>query len=202
MLLTPTLFEELQAIDKIAPRAASAPRRRAETIREVLSRHVPFSRIAVYLDDAQRGQLVLVADTEQSGMPESIDRAAVSRDSDSLLRSCNPPADHVVPLASSKEVFGAIVLGGGRLDATDEHGLSSLRALGAYLSALLAASRLATEVRDGDFQMRLQMWELESLYDIGLSIASTLNLDELSEQILIRTLSLLNARSAALFTCG
>lgn len=199
MQLTPTLFEELQAIEKIAPRAASAPRRRAETIREVLSRHIPFSRIAVYLDDSQRGELVLVAATEQSGMPEAIERLCVVRDPESVLRQCDPLADQVVPLMSSKEVFGAIVLGGGKLESMDENGRSSLRALGAYLSALLAASRLATEVRDGDFQMRLHLWELESLYDIGLSIASMLDMGQLGDEILVRTMSLVNARRAALY---
>ncbi len=199
MQLTPMLFEELQAIEKIAPRAASAPRRRAETIREVLSRHIPFTRIAVYLDDSQRGELVLVASTEQSGMPEAIGRLSVVREPETVLRKCDPPADQVVPLASTKEVFGAILLGGGKLESMDENGRSSLRALGAFLSALLAASRLATEVRDGDFQMRLHLWELESLYDIGLSIASMLDMGQLGDEILVRTMSLVNARRAALY---
>jgi sigma-B regulation protein RsbU (phosphoserine phosphatase) len=199
MQLTPMLFEELQAIEKIAPRAASAPRRRAETIREVLSRHIPFTRIAVYLDDSQRGELVLVASSEQSGMPEAIGRLSVVREPEAVLRKCDPPADQVVPLASTKEVFGAIVLGGGKLESMDENGRSSLRALGAFLSALLAASRLATEVRDGDFQMRLHLWELESLYDIGLSIASMLDMGQLGDEILVRTMSLVNARRAALY---
>jgi len=199
MQLTPMLFEELQAIEKIAPRAASAARRRAETIREVLSRHLPFSRIAVYLDDTQRGELVLAASTEQAGMPEAVERLSVVRDPESVLRQCDPPADQVVPLASSKEVFGAIILGGGKAESIDENGRSSLRALGAYLSALLAASRLATQIRDGDFQLRMHLWELESLYDIGLSIASMLDMGQLGDEILVRTMSLANARRAALY---
>src|SRR6185369_17251838 len=42
-------------------------------------------------------------------------------------------------------------------------------------------------------------WELESLYDIGLSIAATLNVDELADEVLFRMISLTNARRAALF---
>ncbi|MFA6956607.1 MAG: SpoIIE family protein phosphatase [Thermoanaerobaculia bacterium] len=198
MQLTATLFDELQAIEKIAPRAASASRRRAETIREVLSRHLPYSRIGVYFDDSQRGELVLAA-AIGSGLPDALERLCVVREPGSVLQQCDPPADYLVPLASSKEVFGALVLGGGSAQALDENGRSSLRALGAYLSALLAASRLATEVRDGDFQMRLQMWELESLYDIGLSIASMLDMGQLGDEILVRTMSLVNARRAALY---
>jgi len=40
---------------------------------------------------------------------------------------------------------------------------------------------------------------LESLYDIGLSIAGTLNIDALADEILFRMISLINARRAALF---
>ena len=55
------------------------------------------------------------------------------------------------------------------------------------------------ETREGDFQLKYRLWELESLYDIGLSIASTLNVDELADEILFRMISLTNARRAALF---
>jgi sigma-B regulation protein RsbU (phosphoserine phosphatase) len=55
------------------------------------------------------------------------------------------------------------------------------------------------EAREGDFQLKYRLWELESLYDIGLSIASTLNIDELADEILFRMISLTNARRAALY---
>ena len=55
------------------------------------------------------------------------------------------------------------------------------------------------ETREGDFQLKYRLWELESLYDIGLSIASTLNVDELADEILFRMISLTNARRAALY---
>jgi sigma-B regulation protein RsbU (phosphoserine phosphatase) len=55
------------------------------------------------------------------------------------------------------------------------------------------------ETREGDFQLKYRLWELESLYDIGLSIASTLNIDELADEILFRMISLTNARRAALY---
>ncbi|HWW60342.1 MAG TPA: SpoIIE family protein phosphatase, partial [Thermoanaerobaculia bacterium] len=59
--------------------------------------------------------------------------------------------------------------------------------------------RLLAETREGDFQLKYRLWELESLYDIGLSIASTLNVDELADEILFRMISLTNARRAALY---
>jgi sigma-B regulation protein RsbU (phosphoserine phosphatase) len=54
-------------------------------------------------------------------------------------------------------------------------------------------------MREGDFQLKYRLWELESLYDIGLSIAGTLNIDELADEVLFRMISLSNARRAALF---
>ena len=43
------------------------------------------------------------------------------------------------------------------------------------------------------------MVELEALYDVGLAVASTLDLDRLSEEILLRAVSLLDARRGALY---
>jgi sigma-B regulation protein RsbU (phosphoserine phosphatase) len=54
-------------------------------------------------------------------------------------------------------------------------------------------------MREGDFQLKYRLWELESLYDIGLSIAGTLNIDELADEVLFRMISLINARRAVLF---
>ena len=69
----------------------------------------------------------------------------------------------------------------------------------AFLSTVIANQRLMQETREGDFQLKYRLWELESLYDIGLSIASTLNIDELADEILFRMISLTNARRAALY---
>ena len=44
------------------------------------------------------------------------------------------------------------------------------------------------------FEVNYRGVELEALYDVGLAIASTLNLKELSEEILLRAVSLLDAR--------
>jgi sigma-B regulation protein RsbU (phosphoserine phosphatase) len=57
---------------------------------------------------------------------------------------------------------------------------------------------MSQEMREGDFQLKYRLWELESLYDIGLSIAGTLNIDELADEVLFRMISLINARRAAL----
>ncbi|HEV2722922.1 MAG TPA: SpoIIE family protein phosphatase, partial [Thermoanaerobaculia bacterium] len=77
--------------------------------------------------------------------------------------------------------------------------LQMLLTAGTFLGTLMNNQRLTQEAREGDFQLKYRLWELESLYDIGLSIAATLNIEELADEILFRMISLTNARRAALF---
>ena len=67
------------------------------------------------------------------------------------------------------------------------------------LTILLENRKLEVEAKQGEFLSKVHQLELESLYEIGMSIASTLNLDELSDEILMRAVTLLNARRAALY---
>ncbi|HPK66918.1 MAG TPA: hypothetical protein PKX99_10045, partial [Thermoanaerobaculia bacterium] len=66
------------------------------------------------------------------------------------------------------------------------------------LSALLALAarglRLGLELKLRGFEADYRGVELEALYDVGLAIASTLDLDRLGEEILLRAVSLLDAR--------
>jgi sigma-B regulation protein RsbU (phosphoserine phosphatase) len=70
--------------------------------------------------------------------------------------------------------------------------------------ALLVAStamlqRTHDQLRERAFQESYKALAMEALYDVGLAIASTLNLDELSHEILLRAVSLLDARRGALY---
>ncbi len=49
------------------------------------------------------------------------------------------------------------------------------------------------------FQVNYRVVELEALYEVGLAVAATLDLDRLSEEILLRAVSLLDARRGALY---
>ncbi len=71
----------------------------------------------------------------------------------------------------------------------------TLAALAAAVRALILERRLKRQ----RFEVAYRGVELEALYDVGLAIASTLNLDELSEEILLRAVSLLDARRGALY---
>jgi phosphoserine phosphatase RsbU/P len=71
--------------------------------------------------------------------------------------------------------------------------------LRALLALAARAARLRRQLREQRFQVNYRGVELEGLYEVGLAIASTLDLDELSEVILLRAVSLLDARRGALY---
>jgi serine phosphatase RsbU (regulator of sigma subunit) len=67
------------------------------------------------------------------------------------------------------------------------------------LLASLKILRLRQEIKEQQFQVNYRVVELESLYDVGLAVAATLDLEKLSEEILLRAVSLLDARRGALY---
>lgn len=67
------------------------------------------------------------------------------------------------------------------------------------LSAAARLLELERRLKRRTFEDSYRTVTLEALYDVGLAIASTLNLDELTEGILLRAVSLLDARRGALY---
>ena len=67
------------------------------------------------------------------------------------------------------------------------------------LASALRALTLRERLKRQLFQESYRVVELEALYEVGLAIASTLDLDQLSEEILLRAVSLLDARRGALY---
>ncbi|HEX3553173.1 MAG TPA: SpoIIE family protein phosphatase [Thermoanaerobaculia bacterium] len=101
---------------------------------------------------------------------------------------------------------GSLRLAGGRLLFSPPGALApeaAGRAASDPLTLLLATSlktcRLKQELKEQQFQVNYRVVELEALYDVGLAVASTLDLDRLSEEILLRAVSLLDARRGALY---
>ncbi|PYQ50747.1 MAG: hypothetical protein DMF59_09980 [Acidobacteria bacterium] len=161
---------------------------RGDAILDAFTRHTPFDGGAVYLRDRD-ASLRLAAKTQQFLAPEILDREPPSE----LIAG----TDRVlVPLRSGREHLGVLALTGGEYSEDD---LEVVRAAAAFIATVIANQRLSQEAREGDFQLKYRLWELESLYDIGLSITGTLNIDELADEVLFRMISLINARRAALF---
>lgn len=174
---------ELQQLEK-ASITAQGP-----SILDAFARHTPFSDGAIYLRDARGDStLRLAAKSQQCVAPEILD----GRAEDAVL----PAPSVVVALQSHREPVGVLALSS---DGATEEDVAFARAAGTFLSTLITNQRLLQETREGDFQLKYRLWELESLYDIGLSIASTLNVDELADEILFRMISLTNARRASLY---
>ncbi|HVT58684.1 MAG TPA: SpoIIE family protein phosphatase [Thermoanaerobaculia bacterium] len=67
------------------------------------------------------------------------------------------------------------------------------------LASALKNLRLRQELKEQQFQVNYRVVELESLYDVGLAVAATLDLERVSEEILLRAVSLLDARRGALY---
>ncbi len=68
----------------------------------------------------------------------------------------------------------------------------------AHAAWLLDTVRMSEKVQKADFELKYRVWELQSLYDVGLSIARTLDLESLADDMLMTSVSLLNARSGSL----
>jgi phosphoserine phosphatase RsbU/P len=165
---------------------------KGEGVLDVFERHTPFSSGALYLREAGRdGAMRLASKSGRSVAPDLLD----IEPPDDLVAA----ADRIlIPLRHHREHLGLISLPATAGGHTEED-LDLLRAAAAFLSTIMTNQRLSQEMREGDFQLKYRLWELESLYDIGLSIAATFNVDELADEVLFRMISLTNARRAALF---
>jgi sigma-B regulation protein RsbU (phosphoserine phosphatase) len=99
-----------------------------------------------------------------------------------------------VPLESEGEVHGHLGLEGISPDDTQELALS----VGFLLGALIAAHRLSRLVKEAEFEVKTRLLELESLYDLGLSLGGQLDLAALGDEVLYRSISLTDAGKGTL----
>lgn len=159
-----------------------------EALLDPFIRHTAFESGALYLRDTRDSAMRLAAKTQQCVAPEILDGEPPT----DLVRK----GDYVlIPLRTSRENIGVVRL----IGTPNDDDLEVVVTAAAFASQMITNQRLSQEMREGDFQLKYRLWELESLYDIGLSIAATLNIDELADEILFRMISLGNARRAALF---
>lgn len=179
---------ELQQLEKV-----SVPSE-ASRILDAFARHTRFDTGALYVRDGRGTRLRLAASSQQCVAPEILEIGGRAEE------AVQPAPELVVALQSQREPVGLLALSSRQAsDRADDEDVAFVRAAATFLSALISNQRLLQESREGDFQLKSRLWELESLYDIGLSIASTLNVDELADEILFRMISLTNARRAAVY---
>ena len=94
-----------------------------------------------------------------------------------------------VPLATEGEIHGLLRLYG----LPGEEALENGPLLAFLFGSLVGAHRLARLVRDAEFELRARLLELESLYDLGLSLGGQLDLSSLADEVLFRSISLTDA---------
>lgn len=106
-----------------------------------------------------------------------------------------------VPLEAEGEVHGVLALEGGGFPELEEP-TELAASLGLIFGAVLAASRLARLVKDAEFELKARLLELESLYDLGLSLSGQLDVSALADEVLYRSISLTDARKGTLVLFG
>jgi phosphoserine phosphatase RsbU/P len=91
--------------------------------------------------------------------------------------------------------------GGFRLafDGDEPVAPSSDGLLALLLCAAARLHRVHERLKEQEFAENYKVVTLEALYDVGLAVASTLDLEQLCEEILLRAVSLLDARRGAFY---
>lgn len=202
------LLHQLEQLDRLVPDNSHGLRIRGEAILHSFLRYSDFERGAVWLFDDHSLKLAATGGDWQPAQTLDLEMSAdmLHRRSDQgALESfaagsdLSPLPDAVIPLRRGDLLHGVVALRREGAGESSDSEVQLLRAAGMHLSAVLCNQKLAAEARQVGFLTKVHELELESIYDIGLSIASTLNFDELTDEILMRSVTLLNARRAALY---
>ncbi len=99
-----------------------------------------------------------------------------------------------IPLESEGEVHGHLGLDG--VGAGEQEELAS--GLAMILGSFLGAHRMSRLVKEAEFEVKTRLLELESLYDLGLSLGGQLDLAALGDEVLFRSISLTDAGKGTL----
>ena len=156
------------------------------------------------LCDEGRDAEALAALLERFRAETGARRAALYLDEDGVLRLEEAVGDDAFPELAPTPLtpdLRSLAVPGGLLlfaphAAAAQPTASPLPALLALAARLVLARR---QLKRHHFEASFRGVEREALYDVGLAITSTLNLDALSEAILTWALALLDARRAALY---
>lgn len=174
MSFPPEVWQELLALCQDEAGDRAMPERLIELWRA--AQGAPWA--ALYLERDGRLELDLVAGAAGADLPEVLDAAAAAG-----VRLVSFPGGTMafppLPDAAGGDTVGA--------------------PLPLLLASSLKTLRLRQELKEQQFQVNYRVVELESLYDVGLAVAATLDLEKLSEEILLRAVSLLDARRGALY---
>ena len=99
-----------------------------------------------------------------------------------------------LPLSAEGELHGLLRLCG--IPAGEPPDNAALLAF--LLGAVVATHRLGRQVREAEFELKARLLELESLYDLGLSLGGQLDISALADEVLFRSISLTDAGKGTL----
>jgi phosphoserine phosphatase RsbU/P len=99
-----------------------------------------------------------------------------------------------LPLSAEGELHGLLRL----CDVPAGENSDSVALLAFLLGAVVATHRLGRQVREAEFEVKARLLELESLYDLGLSLGGQLDLAALADEVLFRSISLTDAGKGTL----
>jgi len=99
-----------------------------------------------------------------------------------------------LPLSSEGEIHGFLGIEGVAPGEADDLGIS----LGSLFGAQAGAYRFSRLVKEAEFEVKTRLLELESLYDLGLSLSGQLEISSLADEVLFRSISLTDAGKGTL----
>ena len=104
-----------------------------------------------------------------------------------------------MPLGAGGRLVGAILLGNRFLNAEyGEDDFALLDALGRHLAVTIYSQSLVDEVGASNFQLNRKVVELETLYQAGLNLGSSLEASNVIEEVLALAVGVVDARAGFL----
>ncbi|TKJ35090.1 hypothetical protein CEE39_01380 [bacterium (candidate division B38) B3_B38] len=105
-----------------------------------------------------------------------------------------------LPLVVRKQLVGILSLSRKFMDLEYKPADTELLEIIAHhLAIAIYNHQLLSQLKEVNFELNHKILQLETLYDVGIRISSLLKAEELSEEILLRSISLLDANQGALF---
>ncbi len=163
--------------------------------------HAPWEALLELAQREQGEQALLERLVELVRQAATLDGAALYTPGEGALERRAAAGRGDFPETVEPGTEAGLAVGDGRLLVApgDAPVLPAGGALVVALGACLEAGRLRRRLRQQRFAVNYRGVELEALYDVGLAIASTLELDEVTDAVLMRAVALLDARRGALY---
>ena len=126
-----------------------------------------------------------------------INKLFSAKSNDSLSNYCQELKPSImVPLFYKENLLGIVALGNKFTgEAYQNLDKKILEIICNHLTDSLHNQELIGNIKDKRMELRLKVLELQTLFDISLSLSSVLDINELASEVLIRSVSTLNASS-------